>query len=334
MTAHHETPSVAVFGGGSWATAIAKILLENTPQIGWYLRRDDRIEDFRRTGHNPAYLSSVGFDVGRIGFSSDINLTAQSHRTLVFAMPSPYLKGHLAKLTADLREKEIVIAIKGIVPDENITISEYFQRVYGVPQDQIAVMSGPSHAEEVAMSRTTFLTIGSHDARRAADVASLLSNGYIKTILSPDLMGIEYAGVLKNVYAIAAGICHGLKLGDNFLAVLVTNASRELSHFLEAALPMERDINNSVYTGDLLVTCYSNFSRNRVFGTMIGQGYRVKSAQMEMQMVVEGYYATKCMHEICRQHQVEMPILEGVYRILYEGAPPATEMIRLASLMR
>ena len=140
--------------------------------------------------------------------------------------------------------------------------------------------------------------------------------------------------MLKNVYAIAAGICHGLKLGDNFLAVLVTNASRELSHFLEAALPMERDINNSVYTGDLLVTCYSNFSRNRVFGTMIGQGYRVKSAQMEMQMVVEGYYATKCMHEICRQHQVEMPILEGVHRILYEGASPATEMIRLATLLR
>ena len=325
---------IAIFGGGSWATAIAKILLENNSEICWYMRRDDRISDFQRTGYNPAYLSSVYFDVKRIHFSSDINQVAERCDTLFFAMPSPYLKGHLQKLTASLQQKEVVIAIKGIVPDENVTISEYFQRVYQVPKENIAVMSGPSHAEEVAMSRPTFLTIGSTNTTLAENVAKLLSSKYIKTIVSNDLTGIEYAGVLKNVYAIAAGICHGLKLGDNFLAVLVTNAARELNHFLQTAEPTQRDINNSVYTGDLLVTCYSNFSRNRVFGTMIGQGYRVLSAQTEMQMIVEGYYATKCMNEICEAHHVEMPILQTVHRILYENHSPSAEIKRLAAMMK
>ena len=278
---------IAIIGGGSWATAIAKIVISHTHHLGWYMRRDDRIEDFRRTGHNPAYLTSVHFDVDEIYFSSDINKIVQAYDTLLFVTPSPYLKNHLKKLKTRIKDKFIITAIKGIVPDENLVCSEYFHQVYDVPYENIAVIGGPSHAEEVALQRLSYLTVGCSDLAKAQAFTEILASDFIKTKVASDVIGIEYSSVLKNVYAIAAGICSGLKYGDNFQAVLLSNAVQEMSRFMTAVYPIERNVYDSVYLGDLLVTGYSNFSRNRTFGTMIGKGYSVKSAQIEMEMIAE-----------------------------------------------
>jgi len=308
--------------------------LEHTQDIWWYLRREDRIEDFCRLGHNPAYLTSVHFDVNRIHFCSDINEAIEACQTLIFVTPSPYLKGHLKKLKVRLRDKFLVTAIKGIVPDENLICSEYFHQFYNVPEENLAVLGGPSHAEEVALGRLTYLTMGCINQEKAESLAQFFSSDYVKTKISRDVIGIEYASVLKNVYAIAAGICHGLKYGDNFQAVLISNAVQEMDRFLKTVHPLERSIMDSVYAGDLLVTSYSNFSRNRVFGTMIGNGYSVKSAQLEMEMIAEGYFGTKCMKDINKHLHVNMPILDAVYNILYERISPSIEIKLLSEAFR
>lgn len=325
---------IAIMGGGSWATAIAKIVLEKTERITWYMRRNDSIEEFRRLEHNPSYLTSVHFDVNRITFSSDINEVVRNCDTLIFVTPSPYLKNHLKKLKVKLHDKFIITAIKGIVPDENLVCSEYFRQVYNVPDENLAVLGGPSHAEEVALSRLTYLTVGCSDNEKARYFADLIAGSYVKTKTSADVIGIEYASVLKNVYAIAAGICNGLKYGDNFQSVLMANAVQEMNRFLRAVYPIDRNVYDSVYLGDLLVTGYSNFSRNRVFGTMIGKGYSVKSAQIEMEMIAEGFYGTKCMKDINRHFHVNMPILDAVYNILYERISPAIEIKLLTDSFR
>lgn len=321
-------------GGGSWATAVAKIVLKKVDHISWYMRRPEVIEDFKRLEHNPSYLTSVHFDVNRISFSSDINEVVRNCDTLIFVTPSPYLKNHLKKLKEKLHNKFVITAIKGIVPDENLICSEYFRQVFNVPDDNLAVLGGPSHAEEVALGRLTYLTIGCTDEEKAANFADLIASSYVKTKTNSDVIGIEYASVLKNVYAIASGICNGLKYGDNFQSVLVSNAVQEMSRFLNAVYPIERNVYDSVYLGDLLVTSYSNFSRNRVFGTMIGRGYSVKSAQIEMEMIAEGFYGTKCMKEINRHFHVNMPILDAVYNILYEKISPSIEIKLLTDSFR
>ena len=300
---------VAIIGGGSWATAIAKIVVGHTHHIGWYMRRDDRIEEFRRMSHNPAYLTSVHFNCDEIFFSSDINKIVEAYDTLVFVTPSPYLKNHLKKLKARIRDKFVVTAIKGIVPDENLVCSEYFHEVYDVPYDNLACIGGPSHAEEVALERLSYLTVGCSDREKAQAFTEVLASDYIKTKTSSDVIGIEYASVLKNVYAIAAGICSGLKYGDNFQAVLMANALQEMARFVKSVHPIDRSIEDSVYLGDLLVTSYSNFSRNRTFGT-------------------------KCMKEINRHMHVNMPILDAVYNILYERISPQIEIKLLTDSFR
>jgi glycerol-3-phosphate dehydrogenase (NAD(P)+) len=325
---------IAIIGGGSWATAIAKIVIGHTNHIGWYMRRDDRIEDFKRLGHNPAYLTSVHFNTDEIYFSSDINRIVEAYDTLVFVTPSPYLKNHLRKLKTRISDKFIVTAIKGVVPDENLVCSEYFHEVYDVPYNNLACIGGPSHAEEVAMERLSYLTVGCSDVEKAKAFTDVLSSSVIKTKISSDVIGIEYSSVLKNVYAIAAGICAGLNYGDNFQAVLMSNAVQEMSRFLTTIHPIERSIYDSVYLGDLLVTGYSNFSRNRSFGAMIGKGYSVKSAQIEMEMIAEGYFGTKCMKEINRHQHVNMPILDAVYNILYEHISPQVEIKLLTDSFR
>lgn len=325
---------IAIIGGGSWATAIAKIVVGHTHHIGWYMRRDDRITDFMRLGHNPAYLMSVRFNVDEIFFSSDINKIAQMYDTLVFVTPSPYIKNHLRKLRTRLQDKFVITAIKGIVPDENLVCSEYFHEAFDVPYENLACLGGPSHAEEIALERLSYLTVGCADRDKAQAFADILTSDYIKTKTSSDVIGIEYASVLKNVYAIAAGICSGLKFGDNFQAVLIANAVQEMSRFLTAVHPLERNVYDSVYLGDLLVTAYSNFSRNRTFGTMIGKGYSVKSAQIEMEMIAEGFFGTKCMKEINRHLHVNMPILDAVYNILYERISPQIEIKLLTDSFR
>ena len=256
---------------------------------------------------------------------------AVAHTELAFDVTVAH---HHVKLFVDFQEEVIITAIKGIVPDENLICSDYFNQMYNVPEENLAVLGGPSHAEEVALNRLTYLTVGCSDNAKARDFADFLASDYVKTTTSDDVIGIEYASVLKNVYAIAAGICHGLKYGDNFQAVLISNAAQELERFLNAVAPIKRSIIDSVYIGDLLVTGYSNFSRNRVFGTMIGQGYSVKSAQLEMEMIAEGYFATKCMKDINRHLHVNMPILDAVFNILYERISPTIEIKLLSETFR
>jgi glycerol-3-phosphate dehydrogenase (NAD(P)+) len=325
---------IAIIGGGSWATAIAKIVMDNAGELLWYMRRDDRIEAFKEMGHNPAYLSSVRFDVNKIYFSSDINEIVRMADTLIFATPSPFLKDHLSKITEPMTEKFVISVIKGIVPEENIVISEYLKLKFNLSDNQIAVVSGPSHAEEVAYERLTYLTVGCADVERAELYADFFENHYVHTTVSSDVNGIEYAGVLKNIYAIAAGICSGLKYGDNFQAVLVANAMREMKRFINTIAPMEdRHISASVYTGDLLVTAYSKFSRNHLFGTLIGKGYSVKTAQLEMEMVAEGYYGTKCIKEINQKYNIDIPIVDAIYNVLYKRMSPFVEIKLLSDTL-
>ena len=317
---------VAILGGGSWATAIAKMLLANVEEIGWYIRNDEKIEKFKSLGRNPNYLTGVNFDVSRIKFSSKINTVVKNADILFVAIPSPYLKSQLKRLKLRLDSKIIISAVKGIVPDENMILSEYFNMYYGVPIDRIAVISGPCHAEEVALERTSYLTIGCRDREIAKQIAAMMTNRYTQTYISEDVNGIELSSVMKNIYAIAVGICHGLKYGDNFQAVLISNAIQEMNRFCNAAVPHHRDLQESGYLGDLLVTAYSRFSRNRTFGTMIGKGYSVKTAQMEMEMIAEGYYAAKCIREINEDFQVNIPIADAVYDILYQHKLPSKTM--------
>ncbi len=311
---------IAVLGGGSWATAIAKLLLRNCDSIVWYMRRDDRIADFKRLGHNPVYISDVVFDISRIHFTSDINEACQIADMLLFAIPSPYVKEHLKKVAVDVSGKYMVSAIKGIVPDDNAIVTDYMAQRFGFAPERQLVIGGPCHAEEVALGRRSYLTIGSNDTVLAKNFARCLESGVMHTITSNDMAGIEYAEVLKNVYGICAGIVYGLKAGDNFLAMLVSNAIREMQRFIDAVCGGSRNICDSVYLGDLLVTAYSKFSRNHNLGAYIGRGYSVKAAMMEMEMVAEGYYGTKCIHELNKIHEIDMPILDCTYKILYEKA--------------
>lgn len=322
---------VAVMGGGSWATALAKLLLKTNETIMWYMRRDDRIEEFQRLGHNPTYLTDVAFDVQRIEFSSDINYVATEADTLLLVMPSPYFKSHVDKLSADISGKHIVSAVKGIVPDENMLVTDYMQHRFGIPDERLMAVSGPCHAEEVALERPSYLTVACADIEAAQRFGKALCGGKnCHAIPTTDLNGVEYAGVMKNIYAIAAGIVHGMKRGDNFLAMLVSNAIREMEHFLDAVNPRPRQICDSVYLGDLLVTSYSRFSRNHNFGSMIGKGYSVKAAKMEMEQTAEGYYGSKCIHEINLGYEVNMPIAEAVYDILYRRVRPEYAISRIA----
>lgn len=315
---------IAVVGSGSWATALAKLLLGNCDKIGWFVHRPDRIEDFIKYGHNPVYLSDVAFDTMRIDFTSDINKACECADTLVLVVPSPYFKNTVDEIKVDISAKNIVSAVKGIVPDSNMIISDYMCSRFGCNPDNMLVIGGPCHAEEVALERLSYLTIGCHDLTKANDFAALVAGKKLKTIVSSDVNGIEYAAVLKNVYAIAAGIINGMKAGDNFMAMTVCNAIREMQRFVEAVSPMpDRNICKSAYLGDLLVTAYSRFSRNHNFGSMIGKGYSVKAAMMEMEMVAEGYYGTKCIHCINELGpNVDMPILNCVFDILYKNASP------------
>lgn len=316
---------VGVMGGGSWATAIAKIISMTQTNFSWYMRRPEQIEEFKKFGHNPSYLTGVKFNIDNIQFYDDINEVVENCDTLIMAIPSPYIKQHLERLTVPLKDKVIVSAIKGIVPDENMLVSDYIHSFYNIPREQILVLGGPCHAEEVALERLSYLTIACSEGANAEIIAEMFKTHFVKTSTSNDVIGIEYASVLKNVYAIVSGICHGLKYGDNFQAIFISNSIMEMERFINALDGVERKICSSAYLGDLLVTAYSRFSRNRIFGTMIGKGYSVKTAQLEMEMIAEGYFGTKCIQEINSQYNVEMPILNTVYSILYErkSAVPA-----------
>jgi glycerol-3-phosphate dehydrogenase (NAD(P)+) len=314
-----DYPKFAVIGGGSWATAIAKMLCVNLPEIAWYMRNQDAIHHIKTQHHNPNYLSSVEFHIEKLRLTSNINEAVEYADYIIFAIPSAFLSGELSKMTASLQDKVIFSAIKGIVPETSLIVGEHFNKVYDIPFDNIGVITGPCHAEEVALERLSYLTIACGDDEKAKVVAKCLSGNYIKAKITDDIIGTEYAAMLKNIYAIAAGIAHGLGYGDNFQSVLMSNGIREMKKFIKKVHKMKRNINDSAYLGDLLVTGYSVFSRNRMFGNMIGKGYTVKSAMMEMSMVAEGYYAAKSAWELNQKQGAKTPIIDAVHDILYEG---------------
>lgn len=317
-----DYPKFAVIGGGSWATAIVKMLKENLPEVAWYMRSSEAIEHIKAHRHNPNYLTSVEFDPNRLLLTTDIDQAVTYADYIIFAVPSAFLATELQKLSVSLEGKVIISAIKGIVPETSMIIGEHFHQHYNVPYERIAVISGPCHAEEVALERLSYLTIASGDKEVAKEVAKYLASYFIKTKISDDIAGTEYAAMLKNIYAIAAGMAHGLGYGDNFQALLMSNAIREMKRYIKKVHKMKRNINNSAYLGDLLVTGYSLFSRNRTFGNMIGKGYTVKSAITEMSMIAEGYYASKCAYELNQKFGAKTPIIDAVYQILYEGKDP------------
>ena len=314
-----QKPKFAVIGGGSWATAIAKMLCVNLPEIAWYMRNQEAIDHIKTYKHNPNYLSGVEFDLSKLKLTSNINEAIDYADYIIFAIPSAFLGGELLKMMTSLKDKVIFSAIKGIVPETSLIVGEHFHEQYNIPYENIGVITGPCHAEEVALERLSYLTIACGDAEKAKIVAKCLSGNYIKAKITDDIIGTEYAAMLKNIYAIAAGIAHGAGYGDNFQSVLMSNGIREMKKFIRKVHKMKRNINDSAYLGDLLVTGYSVFSRNRMFGNMIGKGYTVQSAQMEMSMVAEGYYATKSAWELNQKYGAKTPIIDAVYEILYQG---------------
>ena len=320
---------IAVIGGGSWATAIIKILSDNLveKEIFWWMRNVSAIEHIKKYKHNPSYLSSVEINLPETNISSDLKWIISKAEFILLNVPAAFLKIALDGISIeDLKGKKIISAIKGIVPDDNLIIAEFLNVTYKIPLTDILVISGPCHAEEVALEKLSYLTIAAAESSLATCFAGMLNTRYIKTNVSDDIYGTEYAAVLKNIYAIASGICHGVGYGDNFQAVLISNALREIMRFVDAVHPIDRDIKESAYLGDLLVTAYSQFSRNRTFGNMVGKGYTVKSAQLEMNMIAEGYYAVNCLHQINKVYKVNMPICRAVYAILYEKHSPHLEM--------
>ena len=312
--------NVAVIGGGSWATAIVKILLNNCPRVHWWVREEEIRQGLQTEGINPCYLSSVEFPVDRLCVSNDIASVVAEAGILVMVVPAVYFPEALKPLDpGSLRQKKICSAVKGIIPGHDQVVCEYLHDSFGIGEENMSVVSGPSHAEEIALNRLTYLTVASRNAALASEMASLFACEYVRTRCSDDLYGIEYAAVMKNIYALSVGIAKGLGYGDNFVSVLVANAVEEMRNFLEKVHNIKRNLNSAPYLGDLLVTSYSQFSRNLTFGNMIGQGYSVKSAILEMQMVAEGYYASGSVHAIKQNFQVEMPIFEAVHAILYEN---------------
>jgi len=318
---------IGIIGGGSWATAIVKMLSNNSDSFTWWMRDENQKEHVVWHNHNPKYLQSVVIDNNIVTATTDLKLTIEESDILVIATPSAFIDETFLNFSKeDFAGKYIISAVKGIIPQTNEIPANYFNNKFDVPFESIGIISGPCHAEEVALERLSYLTIASPNKTLADQIAKSLSCRYIKCSISDDLLGTEISAVLKNVYALAGGICHGLGYGDNFQAVLMSNAIQEISRFVDAVHPIHRDVKSSAYLGDLLVTGYSLYSRNRTFGNMIGKGYSVKAAQLEMNMVAEGYYATKCIMEINEKYHVELPITKAVYHILYDKISPSVEM--------
>lgn len=318
---------IAVIGGGSWATALVKILCNNLPKVFWYMRNEAAVGHLLKYRHNLNYLQSVEFDLEKVEISTDLIQIIEQAEIVIIATPSAFLVELFKDIPEHLFDDKIVFsAVKGIIPEYNAIPARFIHKTFGTPYEKIGIVSGPCHAEEVALERLSYLTIACQSDSIAEELAEIMACRYIKTTTSDDLFGTELSAVLKNVYSIASGICSGLGYGDNFQAVLIANAIQEIENFIDEVSPIHRDVKSSAYLGDLLVTAYSKFSRNRSFGFMIGKGYSVKTAQMEMDMIAEGYYATKSIIEINKKFQVEMPIVEAVYNIIYQKISPVIEM--------
>jgi glycerol-3-phosphate dehydrogenase (NAD(P)+) len=322
---------VAVIGGGSFGTALVKIFSANQGHCFWWMHNEESALHLMQFHHNPRYLSAVRFDPETISVFTEVSEAVKQADIVIFAIPSAFVKSVLLELMPGALDGKIVCsAIKGIIPDENMIVGEYLRDVMGIPENNIVVITGPCHAEEIALERLSFLTVAAQEKETASVVAETLKNHYVRCTLSKDLYGTEYAAVMKNIYAIAAGMYHGLGYGDNFQAVLMSNAAREMKRFMNAVSEQKVNINKSAYLGDLLVTGYSQFSRNRMLGSMIGKGYTVRSARAEMTMVAEGFYAVPLVYKLKRKRDVRMPIVQAVYAVLYDGKSVKKVMEKLA----
>jgi glycerol-3-phosphate dehydrogenase (NAD(P)+) len=325
---------IGILGSGSWATAIVKILQMNNISINWYIRSQETIEYIKTYGNNPKYLTSVELSTNLLKMSDNIDEVAENSHILILAIPSAFLREALEQISVDISHKYFVSAVKGLIPRENLLISDYLKKYFNVPTQQIAAITGPCHAEEVAQERLSYLTIAGVNPELTGHISVCLHNRFIETVVSQDIDGTEYASVMKNIYAVAAGMSHGLRYGDNYLAVLISNAAQEMERFLQVVNPTVRDIKASAYLGDLLVTAYSQFSRNRTFGSLVGKGHSVRAAQAEMLMIAEGYYAAQSIYEINQNLKASIPIVEAIYSILYQRENPARAFNRLNKLLR
>lgn len=324
---------IGVIGSGSFATAIVKMLVENVEKVYWCVRNEYVKGAIEKRGHNPNYLTSVFFDVAHLELTTEVNELVEACDYIVLATPSIYLSDALEQMTVNCSGKIFISAIKGIVPTANDIVAHYLREKFDIGFRNQAVIAGPCHAEEVAMERLSYLTIATAEVSVAEELKKAFSSSFIKVNCSADILGNEYSAILKNIYAIGAGIASGLGYGDNFTAVFVSNAIREMERFLGAVYEIPRDVNESAYLGDLLVTAYSLFSRNRSLGNLIGKGYTVKSAIQSMNMVAEGYYAAKSIYETAQKHAIETPIINAVYRILYEDKNAEKEFENLTQVL-
>ncbi|MDR2651421.1 MAG: glycerol-3-phosphate dehydrogenase [Prevotellaceae bacterium] len=325
-TSKKHMPNVVVIGNGSWATAQMLLLTQNLETVGWFIRDEKMIDYIRRYKRNPRYLHASKLDTDKIKMSCDINSLVCDADIIIIAVPSAFCKIILGEITCNISEKFIVSTTKGIIPDEHLTLSEYMNEQFSVPFANICIISGPCHAEEIALQRLSYLTFASKKAEAAEAIAKLYKTSYVKAVISADVYGTEYGAILKNIYAVGVGICLGLGYGDNFISVFTANAHREMKRFLNESYPSKRNTSRSSYLGDLLVTCYSNFSRNRTFGTLIGKGYSPEEAIAEMKMIAEGYYAARGIYEVNKRLNISMPIAKAVYKILYTRASAAKQM--------
>ena len=327
---------IAVIGGGSWATALVKILSENQVKIKWWIRRKADVDFIRKYNHNPSYLTDVAINPRKVKTYNKMSEALNGVEYIILAIPAAFIPATLKDLNKKHFEgKKVVSAIKGMIPEENLLVTDWLTKEFNLPIGQTCVIAGPCHAEEVALEKQSYLTIASPNIEVAKSFANLLNCRFLQANAIADLYGVEYCAVIKNIIAIACGITRGLGFGDNFQAVLVSNAMQEIKIFLDEIYPKEnRDLNNSGYLGDLLVTAYSQFSRNRTFGNMIGKGYSVKSAQIEMNMIAEGYYAVRSIYLISKQHHLKLPIIDAVYHIVYEKTNPLIEMNMLKGYLK
>lgn len=325
---------ILIVGSGSWATALLKILLVNGRDTYWLVRRKEIIDFVASYRHNPKYLGSVDLGISRDRMGTDISEMVKDKTMIILATPSAFIPETLAPLDKDaFKDKVVVSAVKGTVGTQNQCLFEYLNTNYELDTNKYTAITGPCHAEEVASEKLSYLTFSAYDAALSHQVSQVFDNRFIRTNLSADVEGTEYAAILKNIYAILAGLCQGVGMGDNFQAVLVSNAMQEMERFLQAITPKERNLLETCYMGDLLVTAYSQYSRNRTFGRMVGKGYSIKSAQIEMDMIAEGYYATNSIYELAQKNEVSTPLIDAVYHILYHNVAPSIEISLLSSLL-
>lgn len=324
-----------MLGYGSWATAIVKTLTVNHQHVDWLVLNEDIRESLQMRSLNPKYLPWCYINQEFITISADINDVVRDADIVFLAMPSAFFKKFLEPLTESLHDKLVVSAVKGIIPGDYLTIVEHMNRYYDMPMDRLVVVTGPSHAEEVGQCQLSYLTVASESETAAIRVREVLDNEFFRCSLSNDVLGVEAAAIMKNIYALAVGMAVGLRYGDNFLAVLIAGCAAEMKRFIDAAVPLEsRDINAAAYMGDLLVTCYSPLSRNRRLGTLLGKGCSVKSALNEMTMVAEGYYAADCIRQSSMRRGIDMPIADKVWEVLYEGASARESMKALTQILK